>query len=202
MAIGAKIALFDLDNTLVDYTGGLVESLNRIRSEGEPPITRDNCYDPPAAGWKRERMRLIRLVPGWWRELPVNPLGIRLFEIAREIGFEMHILTRGPVSNPNAWKEKVEWCQDRLAGDYKITITEDKSTVYGRVLVDDYPPYMTAWLEHRARGIGIMPKNAYNASFAHERVLLCDESNVDEARRRMIRSFARLAGAMEFDAQD
>lgn len=197
MSVGAKIALFDLDNTLVDYTGGLVASLNLLRSEGENPLTRENCYPDPCPVWLRERMRLIRLVPGWWRELNTNPLGMQLFEIAREIGFEMHILTRGPVSNPNAWKEKVEWCQDHLAGDFKITITEDKSTVYGRLLVDDYPPYMTTWLEHRARGIGLMPKNPFNEGFACERVLLCDGSNLEEARVRMIRAYDRPAGVPE-----
>ncbi|HBF34697.1 TPA: hypothetical protein DDW35_09045 [Candidatus Sumerlaeota bacterium] len=190
----AKIALIDLDNTLVDYTGGIVTSLNKIRSDQEPVLTRENCFQEPLPQWQKERMWLLRLVPGWWRDLPVNSLGMELFEIARDIGFELHILTQGPSSDPNAWKEKVEWCRAHLQGDYKITITEDKSNVYGRVLVDDYPKYMSAWMTHRPRGLGIMPGNAYNQTFSHERVLVCNASNLDEARARMQQAYDRPAG--------
>jgi 5'-nucleotidase len=193
----ARIALIDLDNTLVDYTGGIVASLNKIRNDQEELLTRENCFREPLPHWLQERMWMVRLVPGWWRNLPVNALGMQLFDMAHDIGFELHILTQGPSSDPNAWKEKVEWCRAHLKGDYKITITEDKSNVYGRVLVDDYPKYMRAWMEHRPRGLGLMPMNAFNQDFSHERVLLCSPDNLAEARNRMVQAFERAAGPIQ-----
>ena len=35
--------------------------------------------------------------------------GMKVLDIAREIGFQIHILTKGPKKLPTAWKEKVEW---------------------------------------------------------------------------------------------
>lgn len=195
MAEGAKIALFDLDDTLADYTEGILKSLRALQCDLEEPLTIENLYRSHRPRWLDERIRVARMTPGWWRGLPANPLGMALFEAAQAIGFEVHILTKGPSSDPNAWKEKVEWCRDRLAGDYKITITEDKSTVYGRVLVDDYPPYMLSWLKYRPRGLGIMPRKSYNRDFAHEQVLLCDAENVARAREKMLEAFQRPSGS-------
>lgn len=192
----AKIALFDLDDTLADYTGGILTSMRALQCEHEEPVTLQNFYRPNRPRWLDERVRVIRLAPGWWRGLPANPLGMALFGMAQSIGFEVHILTKGPAIDANAWKEKVEWCRDNLQGDYKITITEDKSTVYGRVLVDDYPPYMLSWLKFRPRGLGIMPVRPYNHDFGHNQVLMCDQDNLDEARLRLTEAYHRPSGAI------
>jgi hypothetical protein len=77
------------------------------------PTMRDNCaliwgnYSRPtdeALGdlWLAEdrpylaaRMRLIKAQPGWWRNLPVIDAGMKVFELARELGFSNNVLTKG-----------------------------------------------------------------------------------------------------------
>ncbi|MCK5018074.1 MAG: hypothetical protein KAS32_13540, partial [Candidatus Peribacteraceae bacterium] len=92
-------------------------------------------------------------------------------------GFEIMILTKGPKSSPNAWKEKVEWCRLHVP-DAKITITEDKSLVYGKVLVDDFPDYIIPWLKYRPRGLVIMPEHKYNIEFCNPRVVHTNGDNI------------------------
>jgi len=43
--------------------------------------------------------------------------------------------------------------------------------VYGRALVDDWPPYVEAWLEYRPRGLVIMPDRPWNQGFSHPNVV-------------------------------
>ena len=110
-----------------------------------------------------------------------------LFERAIALGFKNNILTKGPKHCPNAWKEKVEWCHEEL---FKSTLTmrrlwqrekwsldihivSDKAIVYGKMLVDDYPPYVEAWLKHRPRGLVFMPAHKYNEDFTHPNVIRC-----------------------------
>jgi len=53
----------------------------------------------------------------------------------------------------------------------QVTLTEDKGLVYGKVLVDDWPPYIERWLTWRPRGLVIMPARRWNATFTHPQVL-------------------------------
>ena len=116
------------------------------------------------------RMDFIKRRPGWWRELEVIPAGLHVLDIINSFGFESHILTKGPSSKSAAWAEKVEWVRDRLP-TMPITITEDKSLVYGRILYDDYPPYVERWLDWRPRGLVIMNENEGNRRFSHPNVI-------------------------------
>ena len=70
-----------------------------------------------------------------------------------------------------AWGEKLEWCRLHLPEDVQVTLTEDKGLVYGRVLVDDWPPYVLRWLEWRKRGLVIMPAREWNEGFEHRQVI-------------------------------
>jgi 5'-nucleotidase len=61
----------------------------------------------------------------------------------------------------NAWSEKVAWIAEHLP-EADVTVTQDKSLVYGRVLIDDYPNHFLKWMEHRPRGIVVMPSQVWN----------------------------------------
>ncbi len=119
-----------------------------------------------------------------------------MVEELRALGFELHVLTKGPRSTPNAWSEKVEWCAEHLP-DANVTVTGDKSLVYGRVLVDDYPPYFTRWLEVRPRGLVVCVAHPWNEGFAkggaqaHPSVLRYDGENRAELRQRLARAYER-----------
>lgn len=75
----------------------------------------------------------------------------------------------------------------------KITITEDKGTVYGRFLCDDYVPFLEAWLAHRRRGLGILiaTENQQNRQFHHPNVVRYDGANIQEVKHWLTRAFHR-----------
>ncbi len=160
-----KPCLFDMDGTIADHTGALMRDLAKIQSPNEPPVTRHDDDEPE---WARERKRLIRSQRDWWLNLPEIQLGMDVYDAARRIGFQINILTKGPWTCAHAWTEKVQWVRKHLHDDVKITISEDKSIVYGRVLVDDYIPYVMGWLYHRPRGQVIMVANEENEDIVGE----------------------------------
>jgi 5'-nucleotidase len=162
-----KIALFDLDGTLADYTGSMQAYLEAMRSPGDPPVGDDWFGDIPA--WLANRVKLIKTQPNWWSDLPLLKDGKFLWDHAQKIGFETHILSKGPWKNSMAWKEKVDWCHKHLE-NMVINLTEDKGIHYGTLLVDDYPDYITRWLQWRPRGVVIMPDRNINRGFEHPQV--------------------------------
>ena len=151
-----NIALFDMDGTLADYNGSMIKDLEEIKFPDETDYTPHDWHNSRLPNYMLRRIKLISSRPEWWRSLPRIELGFEILRIAQEIGFDINILTKGPSNDSNAWKEKLEWVREHL-GAVKVTITEDKGLVYGKVLVDDYKPYMDRWLKWRPRGLGIMP---------------------------------------------
>lgn len=181
MAKVGLVALIDMDGTLCDYQGALTRDLESLRSPGDPPLFGDD-----EAPWLRARETMIRRQPGWWRELPRLQLGFDILAELQALRFEIHVLTKGPLSTPHAWTEKLEWCQRHLPG-VPVTITMDKGLVYGKVLVDDYPPYVQRWLEWRPRGLVILPAQPWNAGFSHPNALRYDGTNLAEIRAALRR---------------
>jgi hypothetical protein len=183
-----KIALMDLDGTLADHNHALLRDLKAIAGPNE---SQWNPFSENEPEYIKNRIRLIRSQRGWWENLSALPLGIKVFNTARDIGFQTTVLTKGPMSTPHAWTEKVLWCRNHLPADIKITITEDKSSVYGRVLVDDYPPYIEPWLKVRPRGIVIMPAWDFNKDFVHPRVIRFDGNNFDQVFKALQEAYDR-----------
>jgi hypothetical protein len=179
----AKVFLFDLDGSLANYDGTLLADLERMRSPAEPAVTEVRAaFDQPHL---RARINAITARPGWWAGLPPLEAGMAVFRLAQQMGFDCQVLTKGPKYQPLAWAEKVEWCQQHLGPDVDVHVVSDKGLVYGVALYDDYPRYIEAWLEHRLRGLVIMPVNASNREFRHPNVLPYDGSNLAEVERAM-----------------
>jgi 5'(3')-deoxyribonucleotidase len=169
---GSKIALFDLDNSLADYDSSMSRDLMSLMSQCEIESNQPNFWRlsrQPAH--IRNRMSLIKNQPGWWLNLDRIEAGFEVLQMALDIGYNVQILTKGPVSHPTAWKEKLEWCQNQpeLKG-VPVHIVSDKSIVCGDVLYDDYPEYLAAWLTARSTSVGIMPVNPYNCHYKHDRM--------------------------------
>lgn len=153
-----NIALVDMDGTLCDYESAVRKEVARLLNLGSLPLDKD---------WRilyEDLINTIKKVPGFWRGLSRIELGFKIVDMLKNNGFELHVLTKGPYKITSAWTEKVEWCRDNLPG-VPVTITEDKSLMYGKILVDDWPSYCEKWLKWRPRGLVIMPAYDYNEGF-------------------------------------
>lgn len=186
------IGLFDMDGSLADFDGALRRDLERMRAPQEPPPGADLWENTPP--YMEERMRLIRSSPGWWRSLPPIEAGFVVYRLAQELGFNNQVLTKGPKWFATAWQEKLEWCQRYFGDDIDVHVVSDKKVVYGKFLYDDYPGYMLRWLEHRPRGLGIMPVTEWNKDFRHPNVLRWDGTNLDAVGRALTFVKARRPG--------
>ncbi len=184
-----NICLFDLDGTLADLDKQIKEDMDRLKSPTDPD------FDPwDMDEWIRARRRLIVTQDGWWDNLPKFKLGFDILRIIRSFKFETHVLTKGPSKVSAAWTGKVNWCRKNLPEDIKVTITEDKGLVYGKILVDDWPGYITDWLEWRPRGLVIMPAHNYNRSFTHPNVIRYDGTNLEQIQNRVAQVVLRKSG--------
>lgn len=181
------VALFDLDGTLCDFAAGMKAVMGPLEGPGES-WDYDNYDQDNELDYMKARRRLAKNQPGFWRNLPVHVPGMRLLLDAVNVGFQIVIFTKAPRKQLSAFTEKAEWCEKHLAQahcitDYEISIVTDKGLHYGKLLVDDWPPYVERWLEHRPRGQVIMPAHKYNRDFKHPQVYRCEDPMDPEVMR-------------------
>lgn len=187
----SNIALFDLDGSLADYVNQLCDDLNSLATPDEEIVTPKNLYLINKLPHIKKRLKLIKNQTGWWVNLKPIENGIKILNLAKEIGFDIHILTKGPTKAPIAWKEKLEWCQKNIPFEVGIHISTEKSMVYGKMLYDDYPQYMDSWLSKRPRGLGIMPVTDYNSYYSNAQVVNWNGQNIEEVVVALEKSYAR-----------
>lgn len=149
-----KVALVDMDGTLCDFRGALDRDVARVMNGRGDEVKVPACV-------VQEIEWLIRGQAGWYRNLKPLPFGFQIVRLLQEIGFRIMIMTKSSKESKNAWSEKVAWIAEHLP-EADVTVTQDKSLVYGRILVDDYPSHFLRWMNHRPRGIVIMPSQAWN----------------------------------------
>ena len=187
-----RIALIDLDGTVADYDKSMIRYMNSIRHPDELPyegrlLVKGKEIEP---AYIEARRKMIQRMPGFWRNLDKLRMGFEVVSVLKGIGFNLHVLTKGPTSSPNAWSEKVEWCAEHLP-EASVTISDDKSLVYGRILVDDWPPYFNAWLEKRPRGLVICVEHPWNKDIKHPNVIIYNDCNLYEVRQRAKEAYER-----------
>jgi 5'-nucleotidase len=193
-----QVALIDLDGTLADYDQELRARMEPLRDPNEPPfaLRYEEMTEKPHL---EARRKLIQGQPGFWKNLPRIPLGFDIVDELRTLEFTLHVLTKGPKTTPIAWSEKLVWCRENIP-DALVTVTQEKSLVYGKVLVDDFPPYFLKWLSVRPRGFVVCVAQPWNASFLaggtsfHPRVFRYDGTNRDELKARLHLSYNRKGG--------
>jgi hypothetical protein len=178
------VALVDMDGTLCDCAGAIARGFAELRGPCEDPRDEEKP-DPPAH--IAARRRLIMSMPGFWRNLQPLPLGFHIVEVLKELGFEAHILTKGPSAQSLGWMEKFDWCRQHVP-HMPIVIAEDKRLVHGAVLVEDWPPYIGRWLQGCPHGLVIVPAQPWNtrieASFPASSIRY-DGTNLDVVRQRL-----------------
>lgn len=204
--IDDKTMLFDLDGSLVDYDTTMLEDIEKTLSPIEIHNLEENrvslanlFYSYPPVEWIETRRHIISRQIGWWRSLKEKEDGFDILRMANSIGFDIHILTKASVNKPLSWMEKVEWCNEHIPYKHTKTITEDKGKVYGKVLFDDWPEYIHAWMEHRPRGLVIMPKRPVHGQkelAEHPNVILWDKSkeSLNAIHRALLVAYDRRTG--------
>lgn len=185
-----RVALFDLDGTLADYDRAMQREMKKLLSPGEREFV--EWDDVPE--YVEQRRTLVKSQPGFWRTLPRLELGFHVLNAALKIGFETHVLTKGPRVPSAAWSEKFEWCQEHLPPEVEVTVGRKKSLVYGRVLVDDYPPYFLEWLRVRPRGLVVAVAQSWNKDVDHPNVVRYDGTNVTQVMEALQRAYDREPG--------
>ncbi len=171
-----------MDGTLFDHENSLKIELEKIRCPEEPVIPFNFKNNPR---YLQNRINLIYNSESFWSEMPKFKLGWDILGIANELGYHIMILTQGPKRNPAAWSGKKKCIDKHFGEDVDITLTRDKSLVYGKVLVDDYPGYIDRWLQWRKRGLVVMPANESNKDYFHPQVIRYDGTNLEEVRSAM-----------------
>ncbi len=183
LTVERPIALFDMDNTLADFDGAMEKAMRQLASAEEIAagryFPREEDDEPAHIAMRR---RLIKRQPGFWSDLNQLTNGFRFLHLAIKIGYSVSILTKAPKTNFPAWSEKVKWCHENLPMSSGISISmvdegPNKALIYGRVLVDDYPPYIKEWLKHRPRGLVLMPDQPWNQEYEHPQVVRIGKPN-------------------------
>ena len=105
------IALFDLDGTMADHTKALERDYIKIAAPGEKV---PDAFEEGLPLYVKERIDLIRNQPGWWEKLERYEPGFDIYDLVVELGFNMEILSKGPLSADGAWSEKVKWVRREL----------------------------------------------------------------------------------------
>ena len=163
------IALIDMDGTIADFDKAMLREMKKIASPSEDPKFWGR--DGDRLLHMRARREMVMKMPGFYRNLEPIESGMRLYRFIVKTGFQPHILSKGPNYAPNAWTEKLEWCQQHLPEKTPVNICQFKEMVYGRVLVDDWIPYVQKWLAARPRGTVILPSRPWNKGFRHARAV-------------------------------
>ena len=177
------VALFDIDGTLANYDLALKRDMEALRSPMELPYAGVPRDDAPA--YLRNRASLIKSAESWWATLEPLELGFDIWRTARDIGYRRVILTQAPRRSPAAWSGKKKWIDFYLGPDTDVIITRDKSLVYGKVLVDDWPEYISRWLKWRPRGLVIMPAQPHNKGFEHPQVIRYTGKNLKKVSKAL-----------------
>ena len=185
-----NIALVDLDGTVADFDSEMKRRLAPLSGPNEPDYGDEYDDVPP---YIKARRDLIKRQPGFWRELPTIDFGFDVVTYLRDVGFRINILTKCPKKNPMAWTEKVQWCVEHIP-DAQITLTESKTGTYGKVLVDDYPPYFLPWLKVRPRGLVIAVAQPWNKDATHPNVIRYDGTNLPQVMEAIDLAYKRVGG--------
>lgn len=194
-----QIILFDMDNTLCDWDGAMRRDLKRV----VPPEYKDKVEAwlgderRERPDWVEDLMTVIRTQAGWWRDLKPLKVGMDLLKLVLFTDWETNVLTKGPHGKPAAWTEKKEWCLKHIVRDVPVTIAANKALVYGKVLVDDYPPYVESWLKWRKNGLAILPAQSYNKGFSHPNAIRISndgEMDMERAKAALDIAFNRKMG--------
>ena len=177
-----KIAYFDLDGSLANFD--LVMYTQLLKKFGDRAKQLDHVYDSedkPAD--ITAEIRRVKGIKNWWLNLPRIEAGFVIVNLCKEMGYEIHIASRGPSHYPQAWAEKLMWCQKQPElKDSPVHIVSEKSILMGDILYDDNAKYMNQWLAGNPSGVGIMLAKPENSTYKNQKVVRYNGANLKEVK--------------------
>ena len=177
-----RIALIDLDSTIADYEKAMTRDLKKLMGPDEQFVF--PSFGVVVPDYVMERVKMIRQIPGWWRNLEPIESGFKIVNILRDFGYDINVLTACPSSAFNSATEKYEWCAKYLPYA-TVSTSKNKFLMYGRLLFDDRSAYVTEWLARRPNGLAIVPAKEWNKDLVHPQVIKWDGSNIYEVVLRI-----------------
>jgi 5'(3')-deoxyribonucleotidase len=153
------IGLFDLDGTMANFDKSMAHHLEALRSPTEDPAHDETAFED--VPHMKARRRLIKSLPGFWRNFEKLQQGFDILAIMDELKFSNYVLSKSPRKFPLAASEKIGWCVEHLP-HMPVILSEEKALVYGKVLVDDWKPYVETWIKWRPRGLVISVAQRWN----------------------------------------
>jgi len=183
-----KIAIVDMDNTLVDYTEGMRLEYDALCSPNEENYeAAKKRYE--GKEWPDHLWQRIQTIYGrvdWWYNLEPLSVGFEIVEVLKSRGYEIHVGTSGPSDHPRSWMEKYQWVKDFFPKADAVHITRDKSILGGQILVDDWPDYITKWQDYNHGGFVVVPAHHYNKHLTMQTDVLRYENGMQGALHAMI----------------
>lgn len=155
------VALIDMDGTVADFDRSVREKLVAsaspadIEMYGDPERWLSNYKRGERPDWLDARFNQIKKTYGFWEDLEPIRTGLDVVGLLKEMRFDLMVASKAPRKNEMAWTEKFRWCDKHLP-DVPVTLTHNKALMYGKVLFDDWPPYIEAWMRNRPRGKVLM----------------------------------------------
>lgn len=153
------IGLFDLDGTMADFDKSMAHHLEILRSPLEDAAHDETKFED--IPHMKARRRLIKSLPGFWRNFERLQAGFDILALMEELKFSNYVLSKSPRKFPLAASEKIGWCVEHVP-NLPVILSEEKALVYGKVLVDDWVPYVENWIKFRPRGLVISVAQRWN----------------------------------------
>lgn len=170
--------LIDMDNTLCDFEGQLKKDIFQLSNH--PPSTEINYRLSSCPQDIQKKSKIIMSSPGWWQNLPTLKDGLELYKLAKEGGAYIEILTKAPKTYPLAWTEKFLWCKKNIPDVDNINLTLQKKKYPGDILIDDWPDYITSWLDYNQNSKAILPLREWNKDYTHPRAIHYNGKNTEQ----------------------
>jgi hypothetical protein len=174
------VALFDMDDTLCDTTSQKIREVEKYLPN-EKNFSVNYC-SPECTLQIRNLLRHTMSQPGWWQNLPKLNDGFELYDLMRSEGINIEIVTKMPETYPLALWEKLSWCKKNTPDADNINLTLKKRRYPGDLLIDDWPDYVTAWLDYNKEGRAILPLRKWNKDYKSPRAIHYNGENIEQVK--------------------